>query len=292
MRGARSTLALSSFVVLMPVPPVLFDPVLFSFIFPPPAWMNDWRVAMIATLLLLQTALIVALLVIRRNRIRLIDELRLLSGHLISAQEDERKRIARELHDDVTQRLALHSIELDQWNLASASPEDQARLRELSAQAAEIANEVHNIARQLHPSKLNHLGLLPAVRELAKEIALRHGIDIEIEDGSMPSELPADATLCLYRVAQESLRNVLRHSGANHALVSLEGNAREITMKVVDDGKGFDPTTVSASYGIGLFSMRERLHLVKGRMQIHSTPGAGTEITVSVPLRRAVGGQS
>ncbi len=245
--------------------------------------------AIILPLLVLQTVLMVLMSIGRRNRTKLVKELRLLSGRLITAQEDERKRIARELHDDVTQRLALHSIELDQWNLASASPEDQAHLRSLSTSAAEISIEVHNIAHRLHPSKLKHLGLLPAVRELGKEIAIRHGIDIDIEDENVPEDLPGDTTLCLYRVAQEALNNVLRHSGASHATISLSGRRGLVAMRIMDNGHGFDPLSIPTTHGIGLFSMRERLHLVRGQMNICSRPGNGTEVQVTVPVRAAAG---
>jgi signal transduction histidine kinase len=245
--------------------------------------------SLVALLLLVQTGLILLLLLGRRKRSRLVQELHQLSGRLITAQEDERKRIARELHDDVTQLLALHSIELDQFSPHGVSPEDRTHFRDLSAKAAEIATEVHNIAHRLHPSKLNHLGLLPAVRELCRDVTLRHGIDVEVADENMPPELESDLTLCLYRVIQESLGNVLRHSGASHALVSLKRREREITLKIADDGHGFDPETTPASNGIGLFSMRERLRLVRGHMNVCSQPGAGTEITVTVPAHIARG---
>ena len=240
--------------------------------------------SLVALLLLVQTGLIVLLLLGRRKRSRLVQELHLLSGRLITAQEDERKRIARELHDDVTQLLALHSIELDQFSPAGVSPEDRVRFRDLSAKAAEIATEVHNIAHRLHPSKLNHLGLLPAVRELCRDVTARHGLDVQVADEGMPAELGSDLTLCLYRVIQESLANVLRHSGASHALVSLQRREREITLKVADDGQGFDPEATAENNGIGLFSMRERLRLVRGHLDVASQPGAGTEITVTVPV--------
>jgi signal transduction histidine kinase len=241
-------------------------------------------VSLVALLLLVQTGLILLLLLGRRKRSKLVQELHQLSGRLITAQEDERKRIARELHDDVTQLLALHSIELDQFSPHGVSAEDRTRFRDLSAKATEIATEVHNIAHRLHPSKLNHLGLLPAVRELCRDVSQRHSLDVEVADDNMPSELESDLTLCLYRVIQESLANVLRHSGASHAMVSLQRREREITLKIADDGRGFDPESASAGQGIGLFSMRERLRLVSGRINVCSQPGAGTEITVTVPL--------
>lgn len=246
-------------------------------------------VSLVVLLLLVQTGLIVLLLLGRRKRTKLVQELHLLSGRLITAQEDERKRIARELHDDVTQLLALHSIELDQFSPSAVSPEDRSRIRDLSAKASEIATEVHNIAHRLHPSKLNHLGLLPAVRELCRDVTLRHGLDVQVAEEGVPADLGSDLTLCLYRVIQESLANVLRHSGASHALVSLQRREREITLKIADDGRGFDPATVPASHGIGLFSMRERLRLVSGRMSVCSQPGAGTEVTVIVPVQAMKG---
>lgn len=256
----------------------------------PVFWQQGWQqFALLAPLLVVQTVLIVLLLLGRRNRVKLVEELRLLSGKLITAQEDERKRIARELHDDITQLLALHSIELDQMNPEEVSPGDRTRLHDLSVQAGEIATEVHNIAYRLHPSKLHHLGLLPAVREFCKEVALRHGIDVEVAEKDIPPDLDSDTTLCLYRVIQESLGNILRHSAASHAVVTLRRGEREIMVSIADDGRGFDPGALPASQGIGLLGMRERLRLVRGRMNVNSKPGSGTEITVNVPLHAAGG---
>ena len=253
-------------------------------------WRENWlQLALLAPVLVVQAVLLALLLLERRHRGKLVEELRRLSGKLIGAQEDERKRIARELHDDVTQLLALHSIELDQLNREEAAPSDRARFHDLSAQAAEIAAEVHNIAHRLHPSKLHHLGLLPAVREFCKEVALRYGIQVEVEEENMPAELDADTTLCLYRVIQESLGNVMRHSAASHAAISLRRGEGAIVVRIADDGRGFDPEALPGSHGIGLLGMRERLRLVHGRLNVSSRPGAGTEITVTVPLHAAAG---
>lgn len=251
-------------------------------------WQENWlQLALLAPVVVAQAVLLVLLLSERRHRGKLVEELRLLSGKLITAQEDERKRIARELHDDVTQLLALHSIELDQLNREEAAPGDRARFHDLSAQAAEIAAEVHHIAHRLHPSKLHHLGLLPAVREFCKEMALRHGIEVEVAEEGVPLDLDAEATLCLYRVIQEALGNIMRHSGASHAAVSLRRREGAIELRISDDGQGFDPGALPGGHGIGLLGMRERLRLVRGHLSVNSRPGAGTEITVTVPVSAA-----
>jgi signal transduction histidine kinase len=242
--------------------------------------------ALIASLLLVQTALILLALFGRRKRARLVVELRRLSGRLINAQEEERKRIARELHDGVTQLLAIHSIELDRFGASNVSPAQQEEFRRLAANAAEIATEVHNIAHRLHPSKLSHLGLLPAVRELCRDVTLHQDVEVELTEEGVPAQLETEVSLCLYRVVQEALANVARHSGAKHALVSLQRTGDHITLAVADDGQGFDPAGMSGR-GIGLCGMRERLRLVNGGLNVISKPGCGAEIKVTVPFRAA-----
>jgi PAS domain S-box-containing protein len=211
-------------------------------------------------------------------------ELRLLTGRLLEAQEVERRRIARELHDDLNQGLALLSVELDLLaQKPSASPQEVAdHVRELSTRVKELSSAVHDLSHQLHPSKLEQLGLVAAVRGLCKELAQHHGLDAKFTHWDVPPEIPETTALCLYRIVQEALRNVVKHSGTDHAVVELSGTPDGIHLRVSDDGAGFDPAT-AGNGGLGLVSMRERLHLVGGEIAIDSRPSGGTRIDVCVP---------
>ena len=213
------------------------------------------------------------------------EALRDLGGRLITAQEAERSRVARELHDDVNQRMALLSIELEQ--LAQRTPTDQANVRQsihnVCARAQEISSEIQRVSYQLHPSKLDHLGLRAAVRSFCNELSAHHGIKIAYRETGSHGVLPKEVTLCLFRIVQESLRNVIKHSGAGEATVTLDGSETEVHLTVSDTGHGFDTGSNKAKGGLGLISMRERLRLVGGDISIHSTT-LGTRIDVSVPI--------
>ncbi|MGA8408224.1 MAG: PAS domain S-box protein [Candidatus Acidiferrales bacterium] len=209
-----------------------------------------------------------------------------LSGRLITAQEEERSRIARELHDDFSQRLALLAIGLSRlWKQRPESEEDQRILvRELWTRTQEISSDVHRLSHQLHSSKLQHVGLAPALLGLCEEIGEKYGIQVELADSGVPLEIPKDVALCLFRVAQEALSNVVKHSRAKQAQVELFTATNEIRLRVVDAGAGFDFSHQAKDVGIGLVGMRERLRLVGGRLTVESAPARGTEIIAEVPL--------
>jgi signal transduction histidine kinase len=216
------------------------------------------------------------------------EALRDLGGRLITAQEVERSRVARELHDDLNQRMALLSIELEQ--LAQRTPADQANVRQsihnVCARAQEISSEIQRVSYQLHPSKLDHLGLLAAVRSFCNELGAHHQVKITFRETGSHGALPKEVTLCLFRIVQESLRNVIKHSGAREATVTLDGSEKGVHLTVSDTGHGFDAGSNEAKGGLGLISMRERLRLVGGEISIHSTV-FGTRIDVSVPIGTA-----
>lgn len=220
------------------------------------------------------------------ERGRTEEALRYIGGRLISAQEEERSRIARELHDDLSQRLALLSIELAQ--VAQLIPAKQrslrARMQDLWAKAQEISVEVHRISYQLHPSKLEHLGLVSAVKSFCEELDERRGIKITFRGRGIPAGLPKDVALCVFRVVQESLRNVVKHSGAREARVVLRMSGRTLQLSVSDSGAGFDVDSATHRKGLGLISMSERLRLVGGTITIRSQPTRGTEIDIQIPL--------
>jgi PAS domain S-box-containing protein len=212
-----------------------------------------------------------------------------LSGRLISAQEDERRRIARELHDDLQQRLALLAIELDGMALgrpALAGEALAARARDLWRQTIEIATEMHNLSYRLHPSKLEALGLLATVQGYCRDLS-KHGLQVAFAHDGVPASVPADTSLCVFRVVQESLQNVLKHSGSRQARVVMTGSGGTLRLVIEDAGRGFDAGRAGKHGGLGLVSMRERLHQVGGSMAVRSSVGGGTTIEFEVPVREA-----
>jgi PAS domain S-box-containing protein len=211
-------------------------------------------------------------------------ELQLLARRLLEAQETERSRIARELHDDLNQSLALVSMEMDllAGSLPGSPTAAAERVRELSGRIKELSSAVHDLSHQLHPSKLEHMGLVAAVRGLCQELRHSHALDVTFTHDPDPGTVPPAAALCLYRIAQEALRNVIKHSGSQRATVSLTGTEDTLQLRITDDGIGFDPAAVTE--GLGLVSMRERLSLIGGTIAIDSRPSGGTRIDVRIPV--------
>jgi PAS domain S-box-containing protein len=214
------------------------------------------------------------------------EALRTVSGKLIEAQEKERKRIARELHDDINQRLAMLAIELQQ--LKNIPRLSGARLRgrteELFKRTTEISSEVQLLSHRLHSSSLEYLGLVPAMKGFCGEFAKHQKVEVDFAHSNVPSPLPPDVALGLFRVFQEALRNAVKHSGVRKYEVRLLGAPGRIQLTIRDSGKGFDPEEAMSGQGLGLVSMRERINLLKGAIAIVSKPKCGTEITVSIPL--------
>jgi PAS domain S-box-containing protein len=211
------------------------------------------------------------------------------SGRLIQAQEEERRRIARELHDDINQRLALLAVELQNLKrMSSDSPaEVHDLIQELFNRASELSTDVQSLSHELHSSKLEYLGIVAAMKSFCNEFAAQHGVEIDFGHSNVPADLSMDVSLCLFRVLQESLRNAEKYSGERQFEVRLLGADNEIRLSIRDSGVGFDPAEMAiANRGLGLISMRERVSLVKGSISIESRPMGGTEITIRVPLAR------
>jgi len=208
------------------------------------------------------------------------------SRRLIEAQEQERVWIARELHDDINQRVAMLCAEAEvlKRRLPGSAMELRSGLDELKLHLVEIGSEVQAISHRLHSSKLEYLGLVVACKSFCNEIAQHHNVGVAFTSENVPQELPKDVSLCLFRVLQESLTNAIKHSGAQRFEAQLRATSGEIQLTVRDEGKGFDAAAAGASRGLGLVSMRERVSLVKGVLLIASQPGRGTEITARVPL--------
>jgi signal transduction histidine kinase len=226
----------------------------------------------------LQAVLIAILWAERRRRTRGQQELRRLSGQLLTAQEDERGRIARDLHDHICQQLALLAIELDVQD-----HQDGADVASLGDKARAIAADVQTLARELHPSRLEHLGLIDAVRRLGLEVERLHRLRVEVAASDWPAELPRGLIYCFYCVAQEALQNVLKHSRAETAQVAFRVTRHGLQMIVSDDGCGFDAGAATARAGLGVASMRERLRVLGGTLTIHAAPGRGTRLRAEVP---------
>ena len=205
-----------------------------------------------------------------------------------SAYERERTRLSRELHDDIAQRLALLSTELGilRQRLTNASAEVQEIVTWVTAETASIGSDLYRIARGLHPAGLERLGLGPSIRCYCAQLARAGRIAIDVELGDVPT-LDREAALGLYRIAQEALHNVVKHSGASHASVSLTTVRGELVLQVVDFGAGFDLQTMRSKHTLGLVSMRERARLVHARLVVSSDPGRGTSVEARIPVRQS-----
>jgi len=207
-----------------------------------------------------------------------------LSGRLINAQEAERARLARELHDNVGQRVAMLSIDAELIKLGLPASEQNLRsqLEKLCELTAELSRDIRRLSHQLHSAMLDHVGLVAATRDLCKQVGQQHDIAIVVEDRNVPESIPPNISLCLFRVLQESLTNLVKHSKTAQASVVLDARLGALRLKVSDKGVGFDPAAQKS--GLGLISMQERLRLVGGTFSLRSTPHSGTDIMAEVPL--------
>lgn len=214
-----------------------------------------------------------------------------MSGRLITTQEEERSRIARELHDDLSQRMALLQIGLEQLQgLAGLLPQAQQELEKMTEMTAEMSSDIANLSHQLHPAKLGLLGLVGSLQALCREFTEQHKLQVQFLHRDVPGQLPKDVTLYLYRITQEALRNVAKHSGAPEAEVKLSGSVDEIELCISDSGQGFDVKSAKEGSGLGIISMRERLRLIGGHLSVESEPSHGTRIRVRIPHNLAKDG--
>ena len=224
------------------------------------------------------------------ERRRSEEKLQALRNRLTRTQEEERSRIARDLHDDIGQRLALLTIDLEQMKLASQHDglAFSNELESLVRTAGEITSDVHNVSRRLHPSQVELLGLAPALNNFCREFANRNSMRIEFTSACLTCKVAEEASLCLFRVAQEAIRNVHKHSGCREALVELDELSGWLRLRISDRGSGFEPASAEASQGLGLLSMEERLRSMGGELFVHSRPGGGTCIEASIPATQNV----
>lgn len=215
-----------------------------------------------------------------------------LAGRLIHAQELERSRIGRELHDHISQRLGLLAIKIDQLRVDSVQTTPAApALDELQQHTREITRDVHGLSHRLHSSMLDYLGLTPALQRLVTEFSERHGLAITFQPTPLPGPISSELALCLFRIAEESLNNVVKHSSSPSARVALtaDEDARGVTLTIEDQGAGFEPAILEAKAGLGFVSMRERMRLVRGRIVVTAAPARGTRIEAWAPFDPAAG---
>jgi signal transduction histidine kinase len=202
--------------------------------------------------------------------------------------EQERARLSRELHDGIAQRIALVAGELAMLRrqLTDASAEIQQHVVSIASAVASIGSDLHRMTRGLHPAGLERLGLVASMRRYCEALANVHRITIDAELDEVPIALDTNVALCVYRIAQEALHNVVRHSGACHATVALRTVRGQLVLRVVDSGVGFEPETAHRKDTLGLLSMRERAALAQAQLFISSTPGRGTAVEVRVAVRQ------
>ncbi|MFO1423506.1 MAG: ATP-binding protein [Candidatus Competibacteraceae bacterium] len=243
-----------------------------------------WRIAAVLLFCLSQTALIIGLLASRARQRRAEAAAQDLSRRLIHAHEEARARLARELHDDVTQRLAFLAIAVGRVEHGTAEASAAETAREVREGLARLSEDVHALSYRLHPSILDDLGLVEALRAEGERFGLREVIPVEVKWRNLPEPLPRQTALCLFRVAQEALRNAARHANARTVTVSLRGLDGGVQLAVRDDGHGFDPARQRNRPSLGLASMRERVRLLGGELDVESAPGHGTTIVAWVPL--------
>jgi|SRR5215813_2244847 len=236
-------------------------------------------------LFLAQSAAIIWLIVLHARRKASESRLRELNRHLISAQEEERKRIARELHDDFGQRLALARIAFEM-----AMREDPAlgqgivrtRLESILTGIEELGDDIQHLSHTLHSARLQYIGLAAALRELCGQVEKQYHFAIDLQAHDPVKTVSREVELCIYRVAQEALHNMAKHSGADRAVVRLGNAGAMLRLEISDNGKGFNPD--EPSQGLGLASMRERLSIIGGNLEVKSAPGRGTLLSAQVPF--------
>lgn len=250
----------------------------------PGIWQRyHWYILGALAVILVQAATILGLVAQRARRRRAEAAAYTLSGRLITAQEEERRRIARDLHDDLNQRLAVLSVELDLTRNVPEEPGMANKLESMAQQVKDLSSDVHKLAYRLHPAKLDQLGLVVAARTFCAELSSQSGVCIDFTHAGVPRELLSEIALCVYRVLQESLGNAIRHSRATRVSAGLRFDGTHLHLAVTDNGIGFNLAEARRNGGLGLLSMQERARLVGGELGVHATSGGGTRVELRVP---------
>ncbi|MGQ0537457.1 MAG: sensor histidine kinase, partial [Gemmatimonadaceae bacterium] len=217
---------------------------------------------------------------------------------MLEAQEEERAWVAREVHDDALQRVAMLQHELDEWTAphdgaaVSDAKHDLSRQRitALREELSDLGGMLRKVAHRLHPSIVEHAGLVPALHSLAADIHRASGFQVAVDAPALlTAPVPRDSALIMYRIAQEALRNAEKHADANGARISVAQSNGSLVMTITDEGRGFDPTDPRPNRGLGIHSMSERARYAGGRFEVQSRPGRGTVVRVALPLQPASG---
>jgi signal transduction histidine kinase len=254
----------------------------------PTLWEEHRRTLLAGSLIIVGLGLLTIYLLFERKQLKRARKAQeQLSGKLIHAQEQERSRLAAEIHDDFSQRLAVLSLGLE--TAAEGIPESLREInqlmQELMESASELGADLHTLSHRLHSSTLERLGLAAGVAAFCKEFTAQQGIQVAFSHDDLPRSVTPDVAVCLFRIVQEGLRNLQKHSGAANAQVRLRRVVSAIHLSISDDGHGFDMKEVGDGQGLGLWSMQERVRLVDGRFEINSETHKGTRIDVWVPLK-------
>jgi signal transduction histidine kinase len=214
------------------------------------------------------------------------DALASVGRRLLEAQEEERAWIARELHDDIAQRMALLAIELERCDhqLPGSLVDMHEHLQLAVQRVFDLGKDVQALSHRLHSSKLEYIGLASAAKSFCHELSEQRNVRIEFNHSNLPARIPQETSLCLFRVLQEALQNAVKHSADQNFKVEVQGTNEGISLIVSDSGVGFDWQEAMNRHGLGLISMRERLRLVNGELSIQSAPGRGTTVLAHVPL--------
>ena len=215
------------------------------------------------------------------------DALSAVNRSLIEAHEEERSWIARELHDDINQQMALLAVNLEsvRQHLPPSDVQTRRRIEQAAKRAGDIASNIQALSHRLHSSKLEYLGLVAASKGFCGEVSHQQNVNIAFNSQDVPKNLSQEISLCLFRVLQEAVQNAVKHSGVRQFEVSLKGAWNEIELSVHDSGVGFDPEKTFSVHGLGFTSMKERLKLVDGELSIDSNVQRGTTVQARVPLR-------
>jgi signal transduction histidine kinase len=250
-------------------------------------WQENYKWLIIAgvAILVLQSTLILLLFAQMRRRRKSDEAVKQLTARVMSASEEERRHIARELHDDIGQRLSLVMMQLDMFNhqLPPDPDFDVSDLHSSMYDLDALVTDVHNLSHSLHSSKLSHLGLRCALKELCDQVTRRQGVEIELMEGELPLAIPESVSLCFYRVAQEALNNAVRHSGSERVRMMLLEDDGRLKMQIRDFGIGFGAD--AQDKGLGFVAMQERLRIIGGKLLIKSNPGQGTEVTAEANVQ-------
>jgi signal transduction histidine kinase len=251
----------------------------------PTFWQQHRRTLLTGILTVVGLVMLTIYLLFEQKRLKLARKSQeRLSGMLINAQEQERRHLAADIHDDFSQRLAVLALGLGTAAQNTRDSEVNRRLQELSSEASKIGGDLHTLSHQLHSTSLESLGLVPGVKAFCKEFAVQQGIQVDFAAESVPASVNQDVALCVFRIVQEGLRNMKKYSGVSSAQVTLDSVDSGIHLRVTDQGVGFDPRELKRSEGLGVRSMQERAHLLGGRFSIRSSAGKGTIIDAWLPL--------